>query len=143
MAIMERLNLAALIAGGLSLALYVFLIVRQGPVGSGVEIVWVGAMITSFIVFLLVLIGLVSLAVIKDRKHIMEIDRLDDERDRDIERRGDAWSGHVMQVFAVVAIIGLMLGWAPVWIASSLYVGVIVSGGFGIVLRLIHYRTGV
>ncbi len=65
---------------------------------------------------------------------------IDDERDHDIERRGDAWGGHAMHAVAFAALVLLVLDVHSFWIAQTLFVGGMLAGVVSIGVKLFAYR---
>lgn len=138
---MQKLNLAALVSGLAALGWYLFRIIPQFGDGEAAEIAWKMPMAVSFGLFLaLILVAGIVIAITD--KELRGRDRMEDERDRAFERRGDAWAGHVVQVFVALAIILLMLDQPVFWVANALYGGVLIGGAAGLLIRLSGGRGG-
>lgn len=142
MTMMQKLNLAALGAGAVSAAWYVYALVAQMVDAPLASVAWKWPMGISLIVFLgLLLVAGIALAVTD--KRIRETDgAIDDERDRHAERKGDAWAGHCVQAAVGVAIILAWFDQPSFWIANTLYAGIWIGGGIGLVVRQMAYRGG-
>ena len=139
MSVMQKINLAALVLGLAALGYYLARIVPQ--FGGDVSVIaWQMPMAVSLSVCIVLIIvaGVIIAATDKDLRQSK--DRIDDERDRAFERRGDAWAGHIVQGFVFVALILLMAGQPAFWVANALYAGVMLGGAAGLVIRLAGYK---
>ncbi|WP_300544483.1 hypothetical protein [Maricaulis sp.] len=140
MSFLEKLNLAALGAGAVSLAWYLWRVLPQIGAVPAAEIAWKWPMGISLGLFVVLLIaGIVPLALtdpsVRARDGI-----IDDERDRDIERRGDAWGGNLMHLIAFAALILLFTDIDRFWVAQLLFVGGMLAGLLSIALKIAAYR---
>jgi hypothetical protein len=99
-------------------------------------------MAISLLAFIVMITVAAILIAVTDADLRADPDRLDDERDRAFERRGDAWAGHVLQAFVLVALVLLMFGQPAFWVANMLYTGVMIGGMAGLVIRLSGYKGG-
>ncbi len=138
---MQKLNIAALVTGLLALGWYLVRVVPQlgGDAGA---IAWQWPMGISLLAFIVMITVAAILIAVTDADLRADPDRLDDERDRAFERRGDAWAGHVVQGFVLAALVLLMLGQPAFWVANTLYAGVMIGGMAGLVIRLSGYKGG-
>lgn len=139
---MEKMNWAALIVGLAALGWYALQIVPDMGVMAVDEIAWKGPMIQTLLGFLALLIAAIVIVAILDHKTLAKDDIVDDERDHSIERRGDAWSGHVLHAFAFLALVLLFLDAHVFWVANAIFLGSMLSGAIGLVIRVVQYRTG-
>lgn len=141
MGFLEKINLAALGAGILALAWYLFSVVPQIGSVPVAEIAWKWPMGLSLGLFLVMLIATVIPLAMTDQTIRDESGIIDDERDRAIELRGDAWSGNVMHLLAFLALI-LVFDAPGFWVAQTLYVGGMGSGLISIAVKIADYRRG-
>ena len=125
--------------GLLSLGWYASRILPQ--LGGGVEMIaWKTSMAISIGAFLVLITIAAIFIATTDRDLRDNDDQMDDERDRAFERRGDAWSGHIVQGFVFLAIGLAMFDQPTFWVANSPYVGVMLGGAIGLAIRQAGYR---
>jgi hypothetical protein len=141
MSVMQKLNIAALVTGLLALGWYLVRVLPQLG-GDVAAIAWQWPMAISLLAFIVMITVAAILIAVTDADLRADPDRLDDERDRAFERRGDAWAGHVLQAFVLVALVLLMFGQPAFWVANMLYTGVMIGGMAGLVIRLSGYKGG-
>ena len=127
-------GLTALI-GGLA---YFVIVGGQALTTPVAEIDYIATMIAAIvgsIVLSVVLIVIVSVAAPK------EADQRD-ERDRQVNARGDQVGFYVMSILAIVPL-GLAFGKAEhFWIANSLYAAFVVTAILTSVVKIVTYRRG-
>ena len=140
MSFMEKLNLAALAGGVLALGWYLVRVVPQiGQVPLD-EIAWKWPMAIAMGIFIVLLVISAVRMAISDPAVRKADGIIDDERDRDIERRGDAWGGHAMHAVGFAALVMLVLDVHSFWIAQTLFVGGMLAGVVSIGVKLFAYR---
>ena len=140
MSFMEKLNLAALGGGVLALGWYLFRILPQIGTVPVDEIAWKWPMVIAMVIFVVLLVISAVRMAISDPSVRDENGVIDDERDRDIERRGDAWGGHAMHAVAFAALVLAMLDVHGFWIAQTLFVGGMLAGLASIGVKILAYR---
>ena len=103
---------------------------------------------THFIVFIVLMIILAIVAHVimaaksKSHRHYLEYESVVDERQKIIELKANAVSGHIMTV-GVFAAMALGL-WQPgnFWIIQGLIASLLISEVVNIALQLIYFRRG-
>ena len=102
----------------------------------------VGAIIVLTIAGVIaVAIGTAVGAEITGEGSVDDIDRKD-ERDININRRGDIVGYYVSSAFMIGALAVTMLDYAQFWIAHAIFAGLLVSGLTASAVKLVVYRRG-
>jgi uncharacterized membrane protein len=70
-------------------------------------------------------------------------DRISDERDREVNRRGDALTFYVFSVLAAIPLLLGMFEVDPFWITNALYAAFAIAAVFGVIVKSIIYGRGV
>lgn len=133
---MQKINIAALVSGLAALGWYLSRLI-PGFLESGVDAAWKWPMVTSLIVFIVLLVVASIVIAVKDQDIRDEEARIDDERDHRAERRGDAWAGNVLQAFVLLALALIVFDQHAFWVANTLYAGVMIGGAVGLFVRLV------
>jgi hypothetical protein len=130
-------------------AVYASVIVPQlgsWPVGA-IEyqtpmLIAIGAMIVmTIVVTILMAIGTAVTAEITGTGSVDEVGRTD-ERDRDINRRGELVGYYVSSVGVLAALALTMLSAEYFWIANAIFAGFMVSSVVGSSYKILIYRRG-
>jgi hypothetical protein len=130
-------------------AAYASLIVPRidgGPVGAIAYqtpmLVAIGAMIVvTIVVTILMSIGTAVTAEITGEGSVEDIGRTD-ERDADINRRGELVGYYVSSVGVLAALALAMLKADHFWIANAIFAGFMVSSVVGSAYKILIYRRG-
>ncbi len=130
-------------------AVYASVIVPQlgsGPVGAIAYqvpmLIAIGAMIVVTIVgMILMSIGTAITAEITGSGSVEDIGR-SDERDHDINRRGELVGYYVSSVGVLAALALAMLRADHFWIANAIFLGFMVSSVVGSAYKVFIYRRG-
>lgn len=69
-------------------------------------------------------------------------DRVSDERDREVGRRGDALTFYVFSALASVPLVLGMLEVDPFWITNALFVAFATAAVFGVIVKSVLYARG-
>jgi len=102
----------------------------------------IGAMIVITIVgTILMSIGTAISAKIAGNGSVDDIDRTD-ERDTQINRRGELAGYYVSSVGVLGGLALAMLRYDQFWIANALYLGLVVGGLVSSAVKLVAYRRG-
>src|SRR5690554_2738582 len=70
-------------------------------------------------------------------------DRITDQRDADVNRRGDALTFYVFSALAAVPLALGIAGLDAFWIVNSLFFAFAISAVFGVAVKLVFYGKGV
>lgn len=66
-----------------------------------------------------------------------------DERDKEVDRRGDALTFYVFSGLAAVPLVLGMMGVDPFWLTNSLFAAFTLAAVFGVVAKTVLYARGV
>ncbi|GIG55628.1 hypothetical protein [Demequina activiva] len=69
-------------------------------------------------------------------------DRLSDERDREVTRRGDALTFYVFSVLAAIPLALGMAGLDAFWITNTLFLAFAIAAVFGVIAKSVIYARG-
>lgn len=99
----------------------------------------------DFIVPMIMAIGLAIVIAIVGSIAVSIVSRTDvtDERDKLINRRGDAIGFGVLGSLVIVPLALAMLEVAPFWIANSIYLAEVLAAIVASIVKLVAYRKGV
>ncbi|WP_433366714.1 hypothetical protein ACQPZX_38270 [Actinoplanes sp. CA-142083] len=117
---------------------YVAFVLSKVPGGDVAEIAYVGPMVTSIGAGIAAGIVLAIVAAMVSRK---EPDRID-ERDREINRRGELAGFYVMSIAAIVPLVLAMAEAEQFWIAHTLYLAFVLAALASSVVKIVAYRRG-
>lgn len=118
----------------------------SGPVSAiayqGPMLIAIGAMIVVTIVGMIIMsIGTAVSAEITGRGSVDDIDRTD-ERDDDINRRGELIGYYVSSVGLIAALALAMLKADHFWIANVIFVSLMVASVVSAAVKIFIYRRG-
>jgi hypothetical protein len=133
----KRTWISALVAVVVPVA-YLATILSRVPGTDVSRIAYVGPMITSIGVGIGAAIVLSIVAAMIWPK---EADRVD-ERDREINRRGEYVGFYVMSVAAIVPLVLAMAEAEYFWIANALYLAFVLAALISSVVKIVAYRRG-
>jgi hypothetical protein len=105
-------------------------------------IAYVGPMLTSIAVGIGIAIGAgIIVAIVTAMASPKDADRTD-ERDREINRRGEYVGFYVMSIAATVPLILTMAKVEHFWIAHTLYLAFVLAALASSVVKIVAYRRG-
>jgi hypothetical protein len=140
MGFMEKLNLAVLGGGLVSLGYYFSRVVPQIGSVPVDEIAWKWPMAISMLIFIILLVVSAVRLAIKDPAIRKEDGIIEDERDRMIEWRADSWGGNTLHMVALLALGLLFFGVHSFWIAQVIFLGGMLASLVTVVAKLLAYR---
>jgi hypothetical protein len=117
---------------------YLATVLSKVPGADVATIAYVGPMLTSIGVGIGAAIVLAIVAAVVSPK---DADRTD-ERDREINRRGEYVGFYVMSIAAIVPLILAMAKAEYFWIAHALYLAFILAALASAVVKIVAYRRG-
>jgi hypothetical protein len=133
----KRTWISALVAVVVPVA-YLATILSRVPGTDVSRIAYVGPMLTSIGVAIGAAIVLSIVAAMIWPK---DADRVD-ERDREINRRGEYVGFYVMSIAAIVPLILAMAEAEYFWIANALYLAFVLAALISSVVKIVAYRRG-
>ena len=133
----KRTWISALVAVVVPVA-YLAIILSKVPGTDVATIAYVGPMLTSIGVGIGAAIVLSIVAAMASPK---DADRVD-ERDREINRRGEYVGFYVMSIAALVPLVLAMAKVEYFWIANSLYLAFVLAALASAVVKIVAYRRG-
>ena len=142
MGYMEKLNLSALVG---TIAIYAWYASRVVPQLGNVpveEISYKWAMGSAVVAGVVLTIMLAIVLAIFSAKELEKAEEMGDERDREIELRGDAWSGYGMSVVTVGALIMILMDLPMFWVANALFTGGMLAALLSCLVKFVFYRRG-
>ena len=117
---------------------YLAIVLSKVPGADVASISYVGPMLTSIGVGIGAAIVLSIVAAMASPK---DADRTD-ERDREINRRGEYVGFYVMSIAAIVPLILAMAEAEQFWIAHALYLAFVLAALASAVVKIVAYRRG-
>ena len=117
---------------------YLATVLSEVPGTDVARIAYVGPMLTSIGVGIAV--GIV-LAIVAAMASPRDADKTD-ERDREINRRGEYVGFYVMSVAAIVPLVLAMANVEQFWIAHALYLAFVLAALASAVVKIVAYRRG-
>ena len=121
----------------LSFAVYALIIISRAQDGPLVEVAYAWPMVWTVIAAILANIILMIIVSIATRDRGQK-----DERDEEINRRGEQIGMSMVVVGSVGALIMSMLELEYFWIANVIYLCFVLSALLGTVAKLVAYRRG-
>lgn len=152
MSYLEKINASTFVA---TLAVYLWYVSRIAPQLGDVPLDEIGfrwpmmiAIIAGIILAIVtsVIVSIVD-AIAQRIRDGAEFDESEigkgDERDREIERLGEAWTGHIISAGGLGVLALTWLEFEMFWVANALFSAIWLGSMAGIVVKLIAYRRGV
>jgi C4-dicarboxylate transporter len=122
----------------ISYGIYWWVILGQAQGMPITEVAYAGAMLASFgAVIVTSIVSHIVVAMLSPK----EADK-QDQRDRDINRYGDAIGYYVLSLAILVVLILTMTKVAPFWIANAIHFACILSSLWSSTVKIVAYRRG-
>jgi hypothetical protein len=117
---------------------YLAVVLSQVPGADVATIAYVGPMLTSIGAGI---VAAIVLSIVAAMASPTEADRTD-ERDREINRRGEFVGFYVMSIAAIVPLVLAMAEVEQFWIAHALYLAFVLAALASAVAKIVAYRRG-
>jgi hypothetical protein len=117
---------------------YLAVVLSQVPGTDVATIAYVGPMLTSIGAGI---VAAIVLSIVAAMASPTEADRTD-ERDREINRRGEFVGFYVMSIAAIVPLVLAMAEVEQFWIAHALYLAFVLAALASAVAKIVAYRRG-
>jgi hypothetical protein len=117
---------------------YLAVVLSQVPGADVATIAYVGPMLTSIGAGI---VAAIVLSIVAAMASPGEADRTD-ERDREINRRGEFVGFYVMSIAAIVPLVLAMAEVEQFWIAHALYLAFVLAALASAVAKIVAYRRG-
>ncbi|GIH03721.1 hypothetical protein Rhe02_17880 [Rhizocola hellebori] len=134
----EKRTWISAVVGAVVSVTYLVIILSKVAGADVATIAYVGPMLTSIGVGIGAAIVLAIVAAIASPK---DADRTD-ERDREINRRGEYVGFYVMSIAAIVPLVLAMAKAEHFWIAHTLYLAFFLAALASSVVKIVAYRRG-
>ena len=134
----EKRTWISALVGVIVSAAYLAIILSKVPGTDVATIAYVGPMLTSIGVGIVAGIVLAIVAAIASPK---DTDKTD-ERDREINRRGEYVGFYVMSIAATVPLVLAMARVEHFWIAHALYLAFVLAALVSAAVKIVAYRRG-
>jgi hypothetical protein len=134
----EKRTWISALVGAVVPIIYLATILSRVPGTDVASIAYVGPMLTSIGVGIVAGIVLGIVAAIASPK---DADRTD-ERDREINRRGEFVGFYVMSIAAMVPLVLTMAKVEHFWIAHALYLAFVLAALASAAVKIVAYRRG-
>lgn len=122
----------------ISYLIYWWIILSQAQGIPNTEVAYAGVMLGSFgAVIVASIVGHIAVVMLAPK----EADKKD-QRDRDIDRHGDAIGYYVLSLAILLVLILTMTRAAHFWIANAMYFSCILATLWNSIVKILAYRRG-